>query len=88
MAAFDAEPLGRRDRYFRRQLGSFAELEKRYLGPNGSVFGHVASRLAHEPDWRDAGRLAPAGFQERVIQDGLACRGLFRDNGIGHRAVH
>ena len=57
------------------------------LRANGPVLGHVAARLPHQPDRRDVGRLAPAGLQEGAIHQGLAGRGLFREDRFGHRAV-
>ena len=41
-----------------------------YLGPQGSVLGHVAAGLAHEPDGSCIDRLSPAGAEEPVIHRG------------------
>jgi len=40
------------------------------LFANGAVFGHVASGLAHEPDWGAVDGLGPAGANEDGIGGG------------------
>jgi hypothetical protein len=57
----------RLQRHLDGELGLLANLEQRVLLPEGAVLGHVAAGLAHEPDGRKRGRLAPAGAEEGVV---------------------
>src|SRR6185436_19963486 len=46
------------------ELRGAADVEDRMLEPQRPVFGHVAPRLAHEPDRRAVDRLLAEGFEQ------------------------
>jgi hypothetical protein len=52
-----AEALDRLKRYLGGELGIATEVEERVAFTERAVFGHVASRLPHEPDRSDVGAL-------------------------------
>jgi len=66
----DLENFGGSDGNFGGERRLLADFEQGMLLANGAVLGHVASGLAHEPDWRSL--------------DGLGLRGANED-GIGRR---
>src|SRR5215210_8025918 len=49
------------------KFGCFTHFENLVLCPQRAILGHVAARLAHEPDWRTIDRLPPASFQKTLI---------------------
>src|SRR5262249_41052690 len=58
----------------------------------GSIFGHVAPGLAHEPNGRPLNRLSPAGTHENRIRRGhlssnLAFFKLSKRNAYGRRGL-
>ena len=62
-----ADEVDRLQRDLDGQLGRPAHLEEAVLRADGAVLGQVAARLAHHPDGRALGGLAPAGAQEEIV---------------------
>ncbi len=62
-----AKNINRLERDFRAQLRAFAQLQKADFAAHGLIFGQIAARLAHEPDRRVFGALAPAGFKKYIV---------------------
>ena len=63
----DFEDLGRFDGDLGRDLRLLADLDQGILFADGAVLSHVASSLAHEPDWSAFGGLSLGGAnKERV----------------------
>ena len=63
-----AEALDRLERHLRRRRRRLAQLEEAVARAQRAVLGHVAPRLAHQPDRRERGLLASAGAEERRIR--------------------
>jgi hypothetical protein len=62
----DAEPLDRLQRDLGGEVRPAAQLHEPDPGPHRLVLGHVAARLAHDPDGRRVDRLSPASPQEPI----------------------
>ncbi len=58
------DPAHRLQRDFGREVGRAADVEQRIAFAQRTVLAHVASSLAHEPDWRGVDRLQTTGFQK------------------------
>ncbi len=63
----ERKAIDRLERDLRRQLGRLAQLEDRMLRAERTIFCHIPTRLAHEPDRRTIDRLTPAGFEETLV---------------------
>jgi hypothetical protein len=50
-----------------REVGPFIHFGKRVVFPDGTVFGQVAARLAHDPNRRALHGLAVAGAEEKMF---------------------
>ena len=61
----DAVPAHRLQRHLRAELRRSRDLEEAVLLPQRAVLGQRAARLAHEPDRRPLGRLAPQRADEK-----------------------
>ena len=61
----DFEDLGRFDGDLGRDLRLLADLDQGILLADGAVLRHVASSLAHEPDWGPFGGLGLGGANQR-----------------------
>lgn len=63
----DAELFGGGDGDLGGEFGGLAELEEPDPRAQGSIFKHITTCLAHEPDGRDGRGLAPAGAEEGAV---------------------
>ncbi len=55
-----------------RQFGGLAEPQEGCFLPDLLILGHVAARLAHDPDRRPIEALAATGPEEEIVFDGRA----------------
>src|SRR6185436_3329907 len=67
----EPEALDRLQRHLAGQLRGPAHLPEAGAGAHRPVLGHVAPRLAHEPDRDPLDRLTPAGAEEQVIHQAV-----------------
>ena len=70
----DLDAVDRLQRHLGGQLRLAADVEQGVPLADRAVLGHVASRLAHEPDRRAVDGLAPAGAEKAVVHPKIVLR--------------
>ena len=74
----DVDEIDRLQRDGDGELGMTADFQEGMAFPQRPVVGHVAPRLAHEPDRRRIDGLAPAGAKETVVHNDFRRREFWR----------